>query len=111
MSSHDDSGKRIQNSKQLLHRLTQFVKDIPDLIIEFKGAIIVIAVWLIIGDIAGYSIVTLIISIVKLIFYPLLLLFFNTGFSAINVPEIFILMVPLVILMVVGFLTIIATED
>lgn len=111
MSSHDNSGKLTQITRQILHRLTQFVKDLPDLIREFKGAIIVIIIWLIVAQIAGYSIVTIIISIIKLLLYPLNLVLFSTSFSAINVPEVFILMVPLVILVIAGFLTIIATED
>jgi len=111
MSSHRNSGKLAQFIKQILHRVTHFVKDAPDLIREFKGSIIVIIIWLIVAQIAGYSIIILISSIIKLMLYPLSLLIFNTSFDAINVPEVFIIMIPLVILMIAGFLTIIATED
>lgn len=100
MASQDVSGKFIK-----------FLKDIPDLIIEFKNFIIVIIIWLILAELSGYSFLILLRTIGKLLLYPLNLLLFGTDFSSIDVPEIFILLFPLVILVTVGFFVLIATED
>lgn len=59
----------------------------------------------------GYSFLILLRSIGKLLLYPLNLLLNGTDFSSIDVPEIFILLFPLVILVTVGFFVIISTED
>ncbi len=99
------------NQKFTLGKLVLFLKDLPDLIIEFKSSIIMIITWLVVAQISGYSLTSIIWSVTKLILYPLNLLLFNTKFSSIGVPEIFILLVPLVVLTTVGFLIIISTED
>ena len=100
MSSQDISGK-----------LIRFLKDIRDLIIEFKNFIIILTFWLIIAELAGYSFFNLLRSIGRFLLYPLNLLLFGTDFSSINVPEIFIIFFPLVIIVTVGFFVLIATED
>lgn len=100
MSSQDTSAKIIG-----------FLKDITDLIIEFKNFLIVIIIWLILAELSGYSFFLLLRSISRLLLYPLNLLLFGTDFSSIEVPEIFILLFPLVILVTVGFFVLIATED
>ncbi len=107
------SDKNSSNLKQkfTLGKLAQFLKDLPDLIIEFKAGIIVIITWLVVAQLSGYSLTSIIWSIIKLILYPLNLLLFNTKYSSIDVPEVFILLVPLVVLTTVGFLIIISTED
>lgn len=92
-------------------KIIKLLKDITDLIIEFKNFIIVIIIWLILAELSGYSFLILLRSIGKLLLYPLNLLLFRTDFSSIEVPEIFILLFPLVILVTVGFFVLIATED
>ena len=92
-------------------RLIELIKNLPELIKEFKGSIITIIAWLVIAELAGYSFISILWSAIKLIIYPLNLLLFNLSFRATNIPEIFILLVPLVILVLVGFLIIISTED
>ena len=109
--SADSPGRLEQYLKQTVAAILKIIKDIPDLLKEFKGAVIVIIVWLIVAQLAGYSVTSTIISIIKLVLYPLYLLLFNTEFSDMNIPEIFILMMPLVLLTFTGFLIIIATED
>ena len=109
MSSEEDSSNL--NQKFTLGKSVQFLKNLLDLIIDFKAGIIVIITWLVVAQVSGYSLTSIIWSIIKLILYPLNLLLFNTEFSSIDVPEVFILLVPLVVLTTVGFLIIISTED
>ena len=92
-------------------KIINLLKNITDLIIEFKNFIIVIIIWLILAELSGYSFLILLRSIGRLLLYPLNLLLLGTDFSAIDVPEIFILLFPLVILVTVGFFVLIATED
>ena len=109
MSSDKNSSNL--NQKFTLGKLVQFLKNLLDLIIDFKAGIIVIITWLVVAQISGYSLTSIIWDIIKLILYPLNLLLFNTEFRSIDVPEVFILLVPLVVLTTVGFLIIISTED
>lgn len=99
------------NQKVVMRKLIQFFKDLLEIIINFKGGIIVIITWLVVAELSGYSLTSILWSILKLILYPLNLLLFNTEFSAIDVPQIYILLVPLVVLTTIGFLVIISTED
>ena len=92
-------------------KIIKLLKDITDLIIEFKNFIIVIIIWLILAELSGYSFLILLRSVGRLLLYPLNLLLLGTDFSSIDVPEIFILLFPLVILVTVGFFVLIATED
>lgn len=103
MSSQDNPSK--------LSKLNELIKNLPDFIKEFKGSIIAIIAWLVVAELAGYSLIRTLWSIIKLIIYPLNLLLFNLSFKTINVPEIFILLIPLIILISVGLLIIISTED
>ena len=99
------------NQKFTLGKLVQFLKNLLDLIIDFKAGIIVIITWLVVAQVSGYSLTSIIWDIIKLILYPINLLLFNTPYRSIDVPEVFILLVPLVVLTTVGFLIIISTED
>ena len=92
-------------------KLRLFIEDLPELIIEFKGFIITFIIWIIIAEIAGYSLINLIRTFIRLILYPLNLILFNMDFTDALVPEIFILLMPLVILTAVSFFIIISTED
>ncbi len=96
--------------KRRLHWL-QYTRDMLDFILGFRNAIFIILIWIFIADISGYSVIDLLESIVNLILYPVSLLLFNTGFSDINVPEVFFLLVPLVALITIGFLILVSTED
>ena len=109
MSSKENSEKI--NQKFTLGKFVQVLKDLLDTIIDFKAAIIVIITWLIVAQISGYSLTSTIWSIMKLILYPLNLILFNAEFSSIGVPEVFILLIPLVFLTLICFLIIITTED
>jgi hypothetical protein len=109
MSSDKNSNNLDQ--KFTIEKLIQFLKNLLDLIIDFKAGIIVIITWLVVAQFSGYSLTSIIWSIIKLILYPLNLLLFNTQYRSIDVPEVFILLVPLVVLTTVGFLIIISTED
>jgi hypothetical protein len=103
----DESSFRIKYSKKVI----RFLKELPTYIKEYKSALIFIGVWIITADLAGFSFLKVFITILKLLVYPLYLILFNTEFKAMNIPEIFILMVPLVFFVLIGFLAIIATED
>ncbi|MFX0210339.1 MAG: hypothetical protein ACFFDT_30450 [Candidatus Hodarchaeota archaeon] len=112
MTSHEEPEK-LSHKEGSKRRLPwqRYGRDLLDFALGFKNAVIVIFAWILISEIAGYSILDLVISIISLMLYPLNLLLFNTGFSDINVPEVFFLLIPLVTLIVVGFLIIISTED
>ena len=99
------------NRSQFLKKIIRFLKELPAYIKEYKSAIIFIMAWLIVAEIAGDSFLNLFITIGKLLSYPFYLILFNTEFRAMNIPEIFILLIPLVFFVLTGFLTIIATED
>ncbi len=99
------------NQKFTLGQLVQFLKNLLDLIIDFKAGIIVIITWLVVAQFSGYTLTSIIWDIIKLILYPINLLLFNTQYRSIDVPVIFILLIPLVVLTAVGFLIIISTED
>jgi len=91
--------------------LLEFIKNLPSTIKEFKGAIIILIAWLIVSEIAGYSIIIVFRSIFRIILYPLNWVLFKTSFKATGIPEVFLLLMPLVILLTVSFLVIIYTED
>ncbi|MFX0015607.1 MAG: hypothetical protein ACFFB2_11500 [Promethearchaeota archaeon] len=112
MTSQDESGK-VANERKSKKELQwqQYAREVLDFILGFRNAIIIIFAWILISQISGYSVLNILGSIVSLLFYPINLLLFNTGFNEINVPEVFFLLVPLMILIIVGFLIIISTED
>ena len=106
-----DKNSRNLNEKFTLEKLVQFLKNLLDVIIDFKAGIIVIITWLVVAQISGYTLTSIIWDIIKLILYPINLLLFGTQYRSIDVPEVFILLVPLVVLTLTGFLIIISTED
>ncbi len=91
--------------------LLEFIKNLPSTIKEFKGAITILIIWLIVSEIAGYSIFRVFQSVIRIILYPLNWVLFKTRFEATGIPEVFLLLMPLVILLTVSFLVIIYTED
>lgn len=91
--------------------LVEFVRNIPSLIKEFKGIIIFIIAWLVVSEIAGYSVLSILQSIWRIILYPLNWILFKTSFEFTEIPEIFLLLMPLAILIIVSFMVIISTED
>ena len=106
-----EENPRNLNQKFTLGKLVQFLKNLLDVIIEFKAGIVVIITWLAVAQFSGYTLTSIIWDIIKLILYPINVLLFNTQYRSIDVPEIFIFLVPLVVLTTVGFLIIISTED
>lgn len=111
MPSQEVSGEFPPNEKPVGNKLLDYAKDLLNFVVEFKSAIIIICVWILVSEIAGYSIFNLLRSIFRLLLYPLNLVLFNMKFSAIDVPEVFFLLVPLITLITIGFLVIISTED
>ncbi|MFX0049853.1 MAG: hypothetical protein ACFFAJ_01645 [Candidatus Hodarchaeota archaeon] len=111
MSSQDVNGKIVHYSKLMINNLFNLLKSMPRLINEYKSAIIIIIAWISISEIAGYSIIELFTTIFKLIIYPYNWIVYKTQFELTGIPEIFILIIPLVVLITVGFLIIISTED
>jgi hypothetical protein len=89
----------------------QIIKGIPDLIINFRNSVIIIIIWIIISEIAGNSVFELLRSIFKLIIYPINWLLFKTKFELTGIPEVFIIFIPLMLLVSIGFLILISTED
>lgn len=103
----EESSLRVKYLKKAIRSL----KELPTYIKEYKSALIFLGIWIITAELAGFSFLKVFISILKLLAYPLYLILFNTEFKAMHIPEIFILMVPLVFFVLIGFLAIIATED
>ena len=103
----DESSFHVKYLKKVISSLKGF----PTFIKEYKSPLIFIGIWIITAELAGFSFLKVFITILKLLAYPLYLILFNTEFKAMNIPEIFILMVPLVFFVLIGFLAIIATED
>ncbi|MFX0084182.1 MAG: hypothetical protein ACFFAU_00800 [Candidatus Hodarchaeota archaeon] len=103
--------KIVQYSKTIGNNLLQLAKSAPDLIIEFKSAIIVIIIWILISENSGYRMIDIFRSIFKLILYPLNWVLYRTNFDLTGIPVIFILLMPLVILISVTFIVLISTED
>ncbi len=112
MTSQEERGKvsHEKRSRRELH-WQQYIREMLDFVLGFRNAIIIILAWIVISEIAGYSVLDLLRSIISLFLYPVNLLLFNTSFNDINVPEVFFLLVPLVTLITVGFLIIVSTED
>jgi hypothetical protein len=115
MSSQDIkgkvNGKIVHYSKLMINNLFNLLKSMPRHINEYKSAIIIIIAWISISEIAGYSIIDLFTTIFKLIIYPYNWIVYRTQFELTGIPEIFVLIIPLVVLITVGFLIIISTED
>ena len=111
MSSQDLSERLAHYSKLTAERLQQIARDALDLVFEFKALIVVVVVWIIIAEFAGYSAFNLIRALFRLIIYPFNLIVFGMEFTEANVPQIFIIFMPLVFLMLIGFLIIVSTED
>ena len=111
MSSQEFSRKFSHYLKLMIKLSRQFVKNIPDLVREFKSTIIIIVSWIVVSEMAGYSVFDLFRSIFRLLIYPLNWILFKTQFNLIRVPEVFILLIPFVILITFGLLIIISTED
>ncbi|MHA2224297.1 MAG: hypothetical protein ACXAC8_03795 [Candidatus Hodarchaeales archaeon] len=112
MSMPDSPKKLEDNVKLTATRVAEFARDNKGTFV----ALFVFIAWLVIAQIAGYSILSTAVAIIKLIIYPFLLLLaplllINADFDSMNIPEVFILLIPLVVLVTVGFLIIISTED
>ncbi len=87
------------------------LRELPDLLRDFKNSFFIIILWMIISEIAGYPVLDTLKSIIKLIIYPINWILFRTGFRLTGIPEIFILFVPLMLVVSIGFLILISTED
>ena len=97
--------------ESLLARIPQLIKNFIELLLGFKNTIIIIIVWIIVSEYAGYSVFNLIRSVFKLLIYPINWLLYKTEFSATEIPEVFILLIPLLMLISIGFIVLISTED
>ncbi len=118
MSSQEILDKSPSNERFLLRKFLNILRNVLDLIIEYKSAIIIIIAWILVSEVANYinpdeyyTLSELLGSIFMILMYLILLLFFNTGFNELNVSQVFLLLIPLVLLIVSGFLIIITTED
>ncbi|MHA1168051.1 MAG: hypothetical protein ACTSP4_12485 [Candidatus Hodarchaeales archaeon] len=100
------------NKKDLLREVFTTIK-------EFKSFIIIGLVWIVIGEVSGYSLFYLVVNILNLVLYPVKLLLvtvfpwlgWEINFYTTGVPQAFILLVPLLFLFVIGFILLISTED
>ncbi|MHA2243353.1 MAG: hypothetical protein ACXADY_00130 [Candidatus Hodarchaeales archaeon] len=111
MSSQEISRKFSLYSKLVIQKLLEFTKNTPDLIREFKTAIIIIVAWIFVSENAGYHVIDLFRSIFRIIIYPFNWFWYKTHFDETGIPEVFIVLMPVVVLVTVGFLIIISTED
>ena len=91
--------------------IVRFLKSIPDLLLDFRNSILVIIIWIIISEISGNSVFYIITSIFRLIIYPINWFLFRTSFELTEIPEVFLLFIPLMLVILLGFLTLISTED
>lgn len=112
MGSQEESGEitREKNSRNQL-QWQNYAREVLDFILGFRNAILMIFTWILISEISGYSVLYLLRSIINLFLYPINLVLFNTPFDTIDVPEVFLILLPLVVLIVIGFLIIVSTED
>lgn len=118
--------------RPFLAKLRRSLSELVSLIVEFKSALLVLLMWVILGgfvvvrpqdiDSTGFFpadvflasltfLVSLLGSILELILYPIDLVTTNKPFDETTIPEIFILLIPLVILIVGSFLIMVWTED
>ena len=112
MASQEETGEITQEEKSKRQLQWQnYLREGLDFILGFRNALIIIFVWVFVSEIAGYSVLNIFGSIIGLFLYPVNLLLFNTPFNETNIPEVFIILLPLVTLIVVGFLIIVSTED
>lgn len=100
-----------KSKNRILDKAVPLIKNSPSTIKENKASIIVTITWLTIAEISGNSIIKLIGLVLRLVLYPFELILFETEFRDTDIPEVFILLTPLVVLVTLGFLIIIATED
>ncbi|MFW9780164.1 MAG: hypothetical protein ACFFE8_15050 [Candidatus Heimdallarchaeota archaeon] len=119
-------------ARLFLTKLRQTISELLSFIVEFKSAFIVLLIWMILGGFAvvpeeeltqtGFFpvdvffasltfLVSLIGSILELILYPIDLIINKKPFDQTKIPEIFILLMPLVIMIVTSFLIMVWTED
>jgi len=123
-----------------LSRLPAYVKDVVEVVKDSKSAVIFILAFVLVSDIREYpilldivlepaevnrttqelldvgyypgkSVINIMRSILRFCIYPINMWLFQMEFSKINVPEVFILLVPLVVSFSIGLLVIIFTED
>jgi hypothetical protein len=114
-----------------LGKFRHTVTELLSFITEFRNALLVILIWIVLGglvtnpaeelstgffpiDVVFASvafIITMGVSIIELILYPVDLILSTKPFDQTTVPEIFILLIPLVILIVTSFLIFVWTED
>ena len=112
MSSKQTVGTKKKRDKLFtISNILRYVKEIPDLLLDFKNTVLVIFVWIIVSEVSGHSVIDLLTSIFRLIIYPINWLLFNTGFEYTGVPEVFILLIPLMLIVSLGFLILISTEN
>ena len=118
LSSKEILDKSPSNERFLLRKFLNILRNVLDLIIEYKSAIIIIIAWILVSEVANYlnpeesyTLGDLLGSVFMVLLYPIFLLFFNTGFKELNVSQIFLLFIPLVLLISAGFLIIISTEN
>jgi len=112
MASQEERGELTQEEKSRRQLQWQnYAREVLDFMLGFRNAIIIIFAWIFISEISGYSVLYLFRSIITLLLYPINLVLFGTPFDEIAVPEVFLILLPLVALIVIGFLIIVSTED
>jgi len=112
MASQEESGELTQEEKSKRQLQWQnYAREVLDFVLGFRNAMITILAWIFISEISGYSVLNLLRSVISLFLYPFNLVLFSTPFDEIDVPEVFLILLPLVTLIVIGFLIIVSTED
>ncbi len=111
MVPHDFSKKISTYFKLGDKKLREIFINSLSLIKEFKGTVFFLFFWVLISEMAGYPVLLTFRSIFRLIIYPLNWILFKTQFKITEIPQVFLLLIPLFLLVVISFIIIISTED
>ncbi len=93
------------------NKLSSYAKQIVELVKEFRTYILIIIAYFIVSELAEQSFIDLAGTLFRTFVYPINWLVYDMEFTKADVPEVFILMVPLVFLFSIGLIIIISTED
>lgn len=78
---------------------------------EYRNTLIIIFAWIIASLLSSDPFNKSLEYLVRFFLYPINLILFNTPFSQTSVPYIFFIFIPLLFVLVFGFIYLISTED
>ena len=87
------------------------LSEIKEFIIEQRGSLIILLTFVIVSELSGNSVLTIIYTLLKFFTFPITVMIFGYSYSRLAIPEVFFLLLPLTFIFITGFIYTIVSEE